>query len=33
MQKDLPACPAELLQALGKPGALYPLKNHTIANA
>lgn len=27
------ACPAELLQALGKPGAPYPLKNHTIANA
>lgn len=25
--------PAELLQALGKPGAAYPLKNHTIANA
>lgn len=27
------ASPAELKQALGKPGASYPLKNHTIANA
>ncbi len=27
------ASPTELLQGLGKPGASYPLKNHTIANA